>query len=411
MAGKVTTNFQVQSYRGSPVLTWWEGRIELGHGVGEYVIADASYRTVRRVQAAARAAGRPARVRDHPARHGAADELRDPASRSSRGRRAARRHDPGRDLPGDRPRQRQGPARVAQPRPHTAPGVLLAGRNANWDFFHINSVDLDSDGNLLISSRSTHTVYKIDRSGKIIWRLGGKRNEFDDRPGRRIRLAARRPPPARRDAHRVRQRGDPGGREALARADPRPRRAGDERHAAAPVHPSGILSGSQGSVQMLANGNVFVGWGETRACRSSIARADAVRRPARREVPVLSSLPPALDRAARRSPAIAVAGAARERPSTRAGTEPPGSQRWQLLGGGPSGDLEPVVWSTRSRGFESALGAAFVSTGPRFAVQALDEGGAQLGTVEHGHGLELRLSSLTDACLRASYFAGLLRQR
>ena len=42
LAGKVTTNFQVQSYRGSPVLTWWEGLIEYGHGVGEYVIADAA---------------------------------------------------------------------------------------------------------------------------------------------------------------------------------------------------------------------------------------------------------------------------------------------------------------------------------------------------------------------------------
>src|SRR5271163_1526037 len=51
LAGRVTTNFQVQSYRGSPVLTWWEGLIEFGHGVGEYVIADSSYRTIRRVQA------------------------------------------------------------------------------------------------------------------------------------------------------------------------------------------------------------------------------------------------------------------------------------------------------------------------------------------------------------------------
>ena len=42
----MTTNFRVQQYRGSPVLTWWEGSIELGHGVGEYVIADASYRTL-----------------------------------------------------------------------------------------------------------------------------------------------------------------------------------------------------------------------------------------------------------------------------------------------------------------------------------------------------------------------------
>ena len=46
LAGKVTTNFRVQRYRGEPVLTWWEGYIELGHGVGEYVIADTAYRTV-----------------------------------------------------------------------------------------------------------------------------------------------------------------------------------------------------------------------------------------------------------------------------------------------------------------------------------------------------------------------------
>ena len=50
---------------------------------------------------------------------------------------------------------------------------------ANWDFFHINSVDLDGDGNLLVSARSTHTVYKLDRNGAIIWRLGGKRSDFD----------------------------------------------------------------------------------------------------------------------------------------------------------------------------------------------------------------------------------------
>ena len=45
LEGKVTTNFRVQSYRGLPVLTWWEGSIELGHGVGDYVISDASYST------------------------------------------------------------------------------------------------------------------------------------------------------------------------------------------------------------------------------------------------------------------------------------------------------------------------------------------------------------------------------
>ena len=52
LAEKVTTNFRVQRYRDRPVLTWWEGSIELGHGVGEYVIADSSYSTVRRIEAA-----------------------------------------------------------------------------------------------------------------------------------------------------------------------------------------------------------------------------------------------------------------------------------------------------------------------------------------------------------------------
>jgi Arylsulfotransferase (ASST) len=44
-------DFRVQRYRGRPVLTWWEGRVVLGHGVGEYVIFDDSYREIARIQA------------------------------------------------------------------------------------------------------------------------------------------------------------------------------------------------------------------------------------------------------------------------------------------------------------------------------------------------------------------------
>jgi hypothetical protein len=48
-----------------------------------------------------------------------------------------------------------------------------------WDWFHINAVHLDSDGNLLINSRYTWTTYKVDlRTGKIIWELGGKQSTF-----------------------------------------------------------------------------------------------------------------------------------------------------------------------------------------------------------------------------------------
>src|SRR5215212_3277737 len=44
-------DFKVQYYRGRPVLTWWEGPVVAGHGVGEYLIFDGSYREVRRVKA------------------------------------------------------------------------------------------------------------------------------------------------------------------------------------------------------------------------------------------------------------------------------------------------------------------------------------------------------------------------
>ncbi len=44
-------DFKVQRYRGKPVLTWWEGRVVAGHGEGEYVIFDDSYREINRVRA------------------------------------------------------------------------------------------------------------------------------------------------------------------------------------------------------------------------------------------------------------------------------------------------------------------------------------------------------------------------
>jgi hypothetical protein len=47
------------------------------------------------------------------------------------------------------------------------------------DYVHGNSIELDYDGNFIISSRHMNEVTKIDRqSENIIWRLGGKNNQF-----------------------------------------------------------------------------------------------------------------------------------------------------------------------------------------------------------------------------------------
>ncbi|KAJ7457549.1 ASST-domain-containing protein [Mycena galericulata] len=47
-----------------------------------------------------------------------------------------------------------------------------------WDAVHINSIDKDSAGDYLISSRHCQTIYKIDKNGTIVWRLGGKTSDF-----------------------------------------------------------------------------------------------------------------------------------------------------------------------------------------------------------------------------------------
>lgn len=50
---------------------------------------------------------------------------------------------------------------------------------AAFDSHHLNAVSRDDDGNFIISLRGSSTVYYIDRSTKkILWRLGGKKSNF-----------------------------------------------------------------------------------------------------------------------------------------------------------------------------------------------------------------------------------------
>jgi hypothetical protein len=52
-----------------------------------------------------------------------------------------------------------------------------AGPSVNWT--HGNSLDIDSDGNILVSFRNLSEITKIDsRTGAVLWRLGGLRNQF-----------------------------------------------------------------------------------------------------------------------------------------------------------------------------------------------------------------------------------------
>jgi len=376
LAGKVTTNFRVQSYRASPVLTWWEGSIELGHGVGEYVIADSAYRTVRRVQAA----------------HGLHGDLhefvitpRDTALLTSYVVRGADLSSVGGSANGTIQDAIFQEIDLASGRLllewHSLDHIPLhesySPVEANWDFFHINSVDLDGDGDLLVSGRSTHTVYKIARSGEIVWRLGGKYSDFEMGSGTGFAWQhdARRQPDGSLTIF------DNGATPAVEKLSRGLILDVDEVAMTASLvrqytHPK-VLSGSQGSMQLLAGGNVFVGWGETprvsEFLRSGRIVFDAILGKdyqSYRAFRMPWGAQPA------QAPAIAVAGRGASRAVYASWNGATDVHSWQLLAGELSGALAPVS-STRSRGFESALRLA--AAGPYLAVRALDAHGAQLG--------------------------------
>ena len=248
----------------------------------------------------------------------------------------------------------------------------------NWDFFHINSVDLDSDGNLLISGRSTHTIYKLDRKGAILWRLGGKHSDFEMAPGSNFAWQH----DARRQPDGTLTIFDNGATPAVEKLSRGLILDVDEQAMTATLlrqytHPK-ILTGSQGNMQLLEGRQRLHRLGRSAACLGIRALGSArVRRGARREVPVLPGFPSAVERCAGGSPGD------RCQPRGPRGDDrlcqlERGDRRSSMAtaGGAQAGALTPVS-NTTAHGFESALHST--SAGPFFAVQALDASGAALG--------------------------------
>jgi hypothetical protein len=150
--------------------------------------------------------------------------------------------------------------------------VLPDAPSANppgWDYLHVNSVDKNADGDYLLSARFTDTIYLISgEDGHIIWRLGGRQSDFVLQNFRFYRQ------------HNVRFLESNSTHIILSFLN----NASDEvsqdepRSSALVVilditamtaiavkrynRPDGGLSRLRGNVQMLPNGNVFVGWSE-----------------------------------------------------------------------------------------------------------------------------------------------------
>src|SRR5215204_1665872 len=259
-------DFKVQRYRGRPVLSWWKGRVVAGHGVGEYVIFDDSYREIARVRAG----------------NGYQGDLHEFLI-TPQGTALLTAYNP---VPADLsalggPKYGAVWDGIAQ-EVNIEPGEVIfewhslehvgidesyldppSDPRHSYDYFHINSIDVDYDGNLLLSARNTWSVYKVERkSGEVLWRLGGENSDFQMGPGARFAF--------QHDARRQRDGTISifdNGAHPKVHEESRGVLVGlDEQKMGAKLvreytFPEKLISTSQGSMQILPNSNVLIGWG------------------------------------------------------------------------------------------------------------------------------------------------------
>jgi hypothetical protein len=150
---------------------------------------------------------------------------------------------------------------------------LPASPSTPWDWFHINAVKLDTDGNLLIDARDTWTTYKVNRfTGNIIWQLGGKASSFtlQAAPGQTLDSAGEifawqhDPQPLGNDEYTFFDNESSGtpllpySRAVTVKLNPWTRVA---TLVASDDQPEGLSAASQGNAQTTDEGNLFVGWG------------------------------------------------------------------------------------------------------------------------------------------------------
>ncbi|MEP9394700.1 arylsulfotransferase family protein [Gordonia sp. VNQ95] len=262
--GQSAGNFQIQSYGGQRVYTWWQGTSKPGHGSGSYYIADRDFRVLRTIRTPAGSSGDLHEFRILADGRAAVTSYA-PVATSVNGV----------------------PLRVIDSRFYiididsgraefswsSLAHVPVAANTTPWpvpgeglDYFHINSIVADGSGNYLISSRNTSALYLIDgTTGQVRWRLGGNNstlrveanatfaNQHDAEflPDGSIRLF---------DNHAAVPAVGGGSSVLTVRPD---FAHGVVRLVSRWEHPQRLTAWAMGNAQTLADGSVFGGWGTT----------------------------------------------------------------------------------------------------------------------------------------------------
>jgi hypothetical protein len=385
-AGTRAANFRVQQYEGKPVLTWWQDPLITGavHTAGE-VIANSSYQNIAVVRA-----GNGYQPDLHEFEITPQDTglitVYDAIDCNLSG--------------------------VGGPRDGAVADTLLqeidlktglvmyewhsldhvplqssyssaapTSRAEPFDYFHINSIDVEQDGDLLVDSRNTWAAYDVDaKTGEVLWELGGRHSSFALAPGA-----------ATAWQHDAVQQPDGAitffDNGAFPQVHPQSRAIEVTLDMTATLtrsyeHRNPLVAGSQGNVQALPDGDWMVGWGQA-GYLSEVSASG--------QVLFNAHLPP--DWESYRTfvlpwsghPANPPAVAAVASPGAYGGMTVYASWNgatevasWRVLAGSSSTSLNPAG-SAAKTSFETAIPLA-APAGPYVAVQALNSAGAAIGT-------------------------------
>ncbi len=375
-------DFRVQTYKGEPHLTWWQGRQVLGTGEGSVQIVDKNYKKVKTVEGGNgyKLDFHEARLTDQGTLLGLVYNPVDMDLTSVGGPKKGRVVDA-----------------VAQeidietglvlfewhsigqiPLEESYEDTIPKNGKSLFDYVHANSLALTNDGNLILSGREVWSGYKLNReTGELMAKIGGKDSDYkmlgksqfayqhdiEQLPDGTLSVYDNEAAPQVRDQSRG----------LLLDIDEDKKTVSVQ--AELKHQPKKLTSGTQGSVQLLPNGNHFVEWGSQgyfsefdakgkMLYDGRIARGQDSYRGYRHEWVGTPSTKP---------DAVVVKSSAYG--SWNGATE---VAEWKLLTGTSKDAVEKEIGSAKAKGFETRI---TIKGAEQFvAMQALDKDGEVLGT-------------------------------
>ncbi len=260
-ANELATDFRVQQYQGQPVLTWWQGFTNNGSGRGEGVIYNSQYQQIATVQAGNGLQGMDLHEFLVTPQGDAYIVGVSPVHYPGMGR-------PLMDAVVQEIDIKTGLVlfewHALDHVPITESFFKKGAPGYVFDPYHLNSVSLDSDGNLIISMRNTWAVYKVDhQTGAVIWTLGSNQNNFKMGAGTQAAFQ-----------HNVvvQPNGtftmfdDGGGPPTVHQARALELSVNESTKTVTLVkqfeHSPGLDTNFEGNAQVLPGGDLFVGWGQ-----------------------------------------------------------------------------------------------------------------------------------------------------